>query len=464
MKKVLLVSARSPEAWPGPSGIPLRVRRRAFGLHLLAENVRAPVMLLEAPTREALAQTLQRERVQVVGVSFGAHDLAEARDLARLVRLVQPHAHIMLGGAGAGHPGVSRLVDCDQVVTGDGLRALRAKLKEDVDAPVRLPTLVAATRSSSSGRTRLGLALLGSPPYFAEPQALLNELCRLSEALQTRCFLAADEALFANAAMLRGLAAAMERQGRAFEFAGFARSADLAQYAPEELVRLGLYAVFLAPEEWTAEHARQVASLRAHGVAVFAPTLLPSQGADALAEAALALEADAVDFLPALELDEDGLPRDSGAQAFAGVARAKELAKVRQGSPLARIAATNLERYRTYEFSDDEWLRQRAQQARVRAEDLRLLLDLFPGKAPPAQSPNLDRLKRDFAVLLEPQTLAKRAMALGAQALDELSGAVHRVRRAVDLTGTFARHYRWTAKDSRAATLVRRLRRGLPGG
>ncbi|MBI5546864.1 MAG: cobalamin B12-binding domain-containing protein, partial [Deltaproteobacteria bacterium] len=156
-RQILLTSTRSPHLWQGPTALPFRIRRRAFGLYLIAENVTAPSLVLDRPTREAFARQLERDRFDLVGLSFTAASLASARDLARMVRLLQPQAHLMLGGPGAQLQGVERLVECDEVVVGDGIAATRRWLGEDEQAPVHLPALGAGIRMGATRRTELAL-------------------------------------------------------------------------------------------------------------------------------------------------------------------------------------------------------------------------------------------------------------------------------------------------------------------
>ncbi|MBI5544291.1 MAG: hypothetical protein HY901_10405, partial [Deltaproteobacteria bacterium] len=256
------------------------------------------------------------------------------------------------------------------------------------------------------------------------------------------------------------------------EMAVHARTEDLERFSPEELVRLGVFGVLLAADEWRPEDAELVRRLREEGIAVHVAGLLGPSVAEPV-EATLALEADATDFLPRLSLPSDpgfdprgADPLDSSEGAVAGpvcaqVKAARELTAVRHGSPLVRLTRTLLRGYRGHEFSDDPWLRRRAAQSRQRLEELRLLI----ANTPPENVGETERrlreeVERDFALLLGPGGLGQRAVVLGSQALYEFGRVVRKVRRALDVSGTTVRHFRWTeAAGQRALAAARRAKR-----
>ena len=451
--KVLLTSARTLERRPGPSGLPFRVRQRAFGLHLVAQNVRAPVMLVERPTREQFARLLEHERFDLVGISLCACELGRARDLARLVRLVQPSAVLMLGGPGAAVQGIEQVLDGDHVERGDGILAVRRLLQEDEEAPVRMPAIGAGTLSTPVGLQEMALLVTGVAGeagrrrLFEDGDALFAEAQRLRAETGAETFLVPDEGFLRDLRLSRGFSAAMEREGRAFELVAFARLDDLLRWPEEDLVRLGVFALVVCGERFSAAHVAKVRSLRECGIAVHATVVFREGAADAALTEALGLEADAT------ELALDLAPRARAAELLEeteSAAATTELAQVRlalagrQVSRVVRLARTLLDGYRTYEFSDDPWLRRRAVQGRARLENLRLLLS-GPSAAREAERALRESVERDFDRLLGPQSLPDRALAMTAQALREVQGAV---RRAIETPAAPVCHYRWGGADN----------------
>ena len=453
--KVLMACARSTQGWQRGSALPFRLRRHALGLHLIAVNLDAPTMVLDRASREGFAQLLERERFDLVGIGFGALDLAAARDFARLVRLVQPQADLVVGGPGASLVGIEKAVECDGVIEGDGVAGLRHRLGEDQRAPVHLPPILAAAQLTGAGRVDLALLVAGAPDgasrrcFFEDGEALFAEACRQAQALGTESFFVPDEDLFAAPELVRGFGRAMEREQRAFELIVCARAADL-----------GMVGVQLACQG--AGDARLVKALREQGIAVEVSCLLTADGPDEAIEDALALQADSIAFLPRFDLAQPAerlLERsdESWEKALGQVQRARAIAAERNGHSLFRLAQTLAAGYRAFEFSDDPWLRRRAAQERTRVEDLRELLPRLPAAhAGAAERELFKSAERDFACLIGPEGLGRRAAAMGGQALKGVGGVVRRVQRVVSQAAIC--RYRWGSALQRVAQAARRRR------
>ena len=63
-----------------------RFHHRSYGLYFLAENVSAPVTVLDFPTREKFERALKKDRYDAVGISFIVPNFLKAKEMARLVR------------------------------------------------------------------------------------------------------------------------------------------------------------------------------------------------------------------------------------------------------------------------------------------------------------------------------------------------------------------------------------------
>ena len=435
-----------PKGRPGSTGLPLRVRRRAFGLHLIAENVKAPLMLVERPTREELARLLERERFDLIGIGLCSCELSRARELARVVRLVQPSATLMLGGPGAAAPGIEQALDADLIAAGEGVTEVRRFLGEDEDAPVRLPSVGAGALSTPAGQLELAplVAAVGGPKgrrrLFEDGDALFGEARRLSAEMGAEAFVVLDEGFLADLPLAKGFLAAMEREGRAFELMAFARPDDLLRWSPEDLVRLGVFALLVTAEAFTSRHVAHFRALRASGVAVHATVVCEAGNAEDALGLALSLEVDAAELAPNLALAAEAeqlleLPDQEPEQ----VGRARASLVSRQGSRLLRLARTLLDGYRAYEFSDDAWLRRRSVQGRARLANLRLLISPM-SLVSEAERALQESVSRDLDRLLGPASLGDKALALTSQALREVQGAV---RRAIETPAAPVCHYRW---------------------
>ncbi|HXE71287.1 MAG TPA: hypothetical protein VNO81_01400 [Candidatus Nitrosotenuis sp.] len=110
------------------------------GLHLIAQNLSEPSVLLENPTMDQLRQEL-RTGYQWVGISFKIWHMERLREMCRMIRSEFPATRIVIGGYGAvcaphilGDPEWRGLVD--EICAGEGIRFMRRLLGEPEDAEI----------------------------------------------------------------------------------------------------------------------------------------------------------------------------------------------------------------------------------------------------------------------------------------------------------------------------------------
>lgn len=281
----------------------LRFHHRSFGLYFLAENVRAPVTVLDFPSRKRFIAELRSTRYDAIGISFIAPNLVKAKEMARLIRAIQPHAEIILGGHGTAIENIEQLVTCDHVVRGEGLRWLRRYLNEDEDAPVRHPAVVSAVHKRIYGIPTPGVAGLlvpgvGCPngcrfcatthffgsytPYFATGESLYREACRLGDILKTDEFFVMDENFLKDTNRALELLECMERNNRHFRFMVFSSAETITAFGVENLARLGVTFLWMGAESKHEMYAKNagtdlrglVRQLRDHGIFVLVSGIL----------------------------------------------------------------------------------------------------------------------------------------------------------------------------------------------
>jgi hypothetical protein len=282
----------------------LRYHHRTFGLYFLAENVQAPVKVLDFPTRQQFIDVLKSQRFDAVGLSFIVPNFVKAREMARLVRLHQPHAEVILGGHGAAIEGIETLIDCDHVVKGEGIRWLRRYLGEDPCAPIRHPALPPAEHKRLFGVPTPGVGALLVPgvgcvngcrfcatshffgkeytPFFAHGDDLYRQACRIADEMGTDDFFVMDENFLKSGDRARGLLHCMERDNRPFKFSIFSSSEAITSFGIPDMVRLGVEFVWLGAESKRdvyeknkgRDMAALVKSLRDHGISVLVSGIL----------------------------------------------------------------------------------------------------------------------------------------------------------------------------------------------
>ncbi len=282
----------------------LRFHHRSFGLYFLAENVRAPVTVLDFPSRNDFERELKRQRYDAVGISFIVPNFLKAKEMARLVRQHQPEAQILLGGHGAAIEGIENLIDCDHVVRGEGIRWLRQYLGEDPHAPIHHPTLISAEHKRLFGIPTPGACGLLVPgvgcvngcrfcatshffgrtytPFFASGHALFEQLCRMSNELGTQEFFVMDENFLKDKTRAQELLSCMEENHRPFSFAVFSSAETIEAFGVENLARLGVFFLWIGAESKHETYDKNkgrnlqalIRNLRDHGIAVLVSGIL----------------------------------------------------------------------------------------------------------------------------------------------------------------------------------------------
>jgi len=282
----------------------LRMHNRSFGLYFLAANVESPVQVLDFPSRRDFIRTLEREPFDIVGISFIVPNFAKAREMARLVRTLQPGAEIILGGHGAAIEGVEQLIPCDHVVKGEGIRWLRAHLGEDPDRPIAHPSIPSSDRRRVFGIPFGGKGALLVPgvgcvngcrfcatshffgkaytAFFETGAELFRHACRIARDLGTEDFFIMDENFFKQEGRARELLALMEQHRRPFQFGLFSSAEAIESFGVENMVRLGVDFVWIGAESRHETCAKNqgrdlpglVRRLRDHGIPVLASGIL----------------------------------------------------------------------------------------------------------------------------------------------------------------------------------------------
>lgn len=324
-----------------------RFHHRSFGLYFLAENVQGDVTVLDFPSRERFVREL-RKGYDLVGISFIAPNLAKAREMARLVRLHAPGARIVLGGHGAAIEGVEGLVDCDDVVRGEGIRGLRAILGQDTGAPIVHPVLPSAERESI-----LGIPLVGRPanllvpgvgcvnacrfcstshffgkayrPFLRTGRELFETARQIADRTGTDSFFVMDENFLKDTGRALELLEEMERNRRYFGFQLFSSAEAIRAFGLDNMVRLGVSFVWIGFESATrsgnyaknegVDARRLTRELRDRGITVLASGILCAEhhtpeNIGAEIDFMVGLEADMVQFMLLTPLPVTALYRD----------------------------------------------------------------------------------------------------------------------------------------------------------
>jgi hypothetical protein len=283
-----------------------RFHHRSFGLYFLAANVDADVTVLDFPSRERFIREIKKG-YDIVGISFITPNFVKAKEMARLVRLHAPLAKIILGGHGAAIEGIERLIPCDGVAKGEGVRWLRNYLGQDPEAPVFHPALPSAQYMRIFGVPLLGKSAnllvpgLGCvngckfcstshffgrtyTPYLSTGKELFETACRIADERGTDDFFVMDENFLKDRTRAMELLQEMEAHKRFFDFSVFSSAEAILAFGVENLARLGVKFLWMGVEcKSQAENFEKnrgldpkalIRDLRDHGISVLASGIL----------------------------------------------------------------------------------------------------------------------------------------------------------------------------------------------
>jgi radical SAM superfamily enzyme YgiQ (UPF0313 family) len=283
-----------------------RFHHRSFGLYFLAANIDADVTVLDFPSRQRFIREIKKG-YDIVGISFITPNFIKAREMVRLVRRHAPRAKIVLGGHGTAIEGIEKLIDCDEVARGEGVRWLRTYLGQDPEAPVFHPTLRSAQYMKIFGVPLLnksasllvpGLGCVNGckfcstshffgrtyTPYLATGKELFQTVCRIADERKSNDFFVMDENFLKDRTRAMEFLAEMEAHQRFFDFSIFSSAETVQAYGVENLARLGVKFLWMGVEcQNQAENFEKnrgldpkalIRDLRDHGISVLASGIL----------------------------------------------------------------------------------------------------------------------------------------------------------------------------------------------
>ena len=142
----------------------LRMFHRSWGLMLIRENINTPNAMLDFPTLERFTQELRSEHYDVIAISAIPPNFLKAEKMCKLIREIQPHAKIVVGGHISGLPRIQERLGADYISRGEGVRWFRKFLGEDENAPIKHPRIL-----SGIGARTMGLKLNESAGSSRQP-------------------------------------------------------------------------------------------------------------------------------------------------------------------------------------------------------------------------------------------------------------------------------------------------------
>ena len=247
----------------------LRYHHYSFGLYFIAENIHAPTLVLDFPSEADFVKEIAKG-YDYVGISFIVPNFAKAKRMAQLVRRHAPQSKIVLGGHGTRIGELDKLIDCDHICCGEGVKWFRRLLGEDPDRPFKHPVMPSGFRKSIMGipvATNAAVLVpgVGCPngcrfcctshffdkaytPYFDSGQELYDISADIESKTGFQEFFVMDENFLKRPQRARELLRLIEANGKEFRFGIFSSAETINALGPEFLARLGVYFVWIGVE------------------------------------------------------------------------------------------------------------------------------------------------------------------------------------------------------------------------
>jgi radical SAM superfamily enzyme YgiQ (UPF0313 family) len=230
--------------------------------------------------------------------------------MCRLIREIQPHAEIVVGGHISGLPRIRERLGADHVVRGEGIRWFREFLGEDAGAPVRHPRVLSGIGARTMG-IRLGdkpgdtaatlIPSVGCPmgcnfcatsamfggkgkfvDFYKTGDELFREMAGIEHDLKVQAFFVMDENFLLHRKRALRLLELMKEHGKSWSLYVFSSANVLKSYTMEQLVGLGISWVWMGLEGKAsryhklegADTVEVVRLLQSHGISVLGSTII----------------------------------------------------------------------------------------------------------------------------------------------------------------------------------------------
>ena len=272
-----------------------------FGLDYIAENLDAPTVVLQYPSRRELIRELKRG-YDYVGISFIMALLHNMKEVVALVRQYAPQSKIVLGGYGTVLKDDVLLPYADYICREEGVAWFRRLLGEpEIPLPYKHPLIVSwlkvfGLRVSGTGKIFAGLGCPNgcdfccTSHYFSRKHIRLlptgrdiyNVVERYFDLDPSLVFLILDEDFLLNkkrAMEFRDCVLDGKRKPSIFAFSSIKA---ISQYKVEEILEMGIDGFWIGYEGTRSNYAKQqgrpvediLTEFRQHGITVLASMIV----------------------------------------------------------------------------------------------------------------------------------------------------------------------------------------------
>ncbi|MEK7468632.1 MAG: cobalamin-dependent protein [Planctomycetota bacterium] len=272
-----------------------------FSLEYIAQNLEAPTVVLQYPSKRELIREL-RKGYDVVGVSFVMPTFHRMKEVVALIRAHSPDAQIVLGGYGTVLGEQVLRPWCDHICREEGVGFMRRLLGEtEIPLPYDHPMIVNPLRvfGKQVGRTGIVFGGLGCPHgcdfcctshFFARKHIRLlptgadiyGVIRRYLDVDPNMSILVIDEDFLLNRKRAMELRECVQAGGVPLSIFVFASIKALTQYSVTEIMEMGIDGMWIGYEGTRSGYSKQQGrpvgdifrEFRAHGISILASMIV----------------------------------------------------------------------------------------------------------------------------------------------------------------------------------------------
>ena len=272
-----------------------------FSLDYIAENLDAPVVVLQYPSKRELIRELKKG-YDYVGISFIMAVMHKMKEAVALIRQYAPQSKIVLGGYGTVLKDEELKPYADHICREEGVTFFRRLLGEPaIPMPYKQPLIISWLRVfgwkvSGTGKIFAGLGCPNgcdfccTSHFFSRKhikllpsgQDIYNVVERYLEHDPKLVFLILDEDFLLNKKRAMEFRECVKKGGKTLSIFAFSSIKAISQYKVEEILEMGIDGFWIGYEGTRSNYAKQqgrpvdeiLTEFREHGITVLASMIV----------------------------------------------------------------------------------------------------------------------------------------------------------------------------------------------
>ncbi|MBI2946969.1 MAG: cobalamin B12-binding domain-containing protein [Verrucomicrobia bacterium] len=272
-----------------------------FSLEYIAENLDAPTVVLQYPSRRELIRELKKG-YDYVGISFLMAVMHKMKETVALIRQYSPQSKIVLGGYGTVLKDEVLKPYADYICREEGVAFFRRLLGEpEISMPYRHPLIVSwlkvfGWKVSGTGKIFAGLGCPNGCDFcctshffsrkhiklLPEGKDIFAVIERYLDLDPNLVFLILDEDFLLNKKRAMAFRDCVMKSGKSVSIFAFSSVKAISQYKVEEILEMGIDGFWIGYEGarsgYAKQHGRPIADIltefREHGIAVLASMVI----------------------------------------------------------------------------------------------------------------------------------------------------------------------------------------------